>query len=326
MGAEIRSLGAYVPKRRMSNHEFEAFLDTSDEWIQSHTGIKYRHIADAEEAPSDLGYRAAVQALERAGIGPDELGMVLVATASGDHVGFPSTACIIQDKLGAANCAAMDLLVGCTGFVYGLETAKGLIASGAAQHILVVGSEVLTRIMDWKDRNTCVLFGDGAGAAVVSHSNNGHGILDSFLRSDGSGAMALAREAGGTRSPFKPGETSHRELLIKMEGRLVYNFAVQVIVNTVTTILERNHLTIDDIKFIVPHQANERIIEAAAKRGRIPREKFYVNIAEYANTSAATIPIALNDLVEKGLLERGDLIMTAGFGAGLTFGGNLVRW
>ena len=326
MGAEIRSLGAYVPKRRMSNHEFEAFLDTSDEWIQSHTGIKFRHIADAGEAPSDLGYRAAVQALERARIEPDQLGMVLVATASGDHVGFPSTACIIQDKLGASNCAAMDLLVGCTGFVYGLETAKGLIASGTAQHILVVGSEVLTRIMDWKDRNTCVLFGDGAGAAIVSHSNNGHGILDSFLRSDGSGARALAREAGGTRTPFQPGKTPYQELLIKMEGRLVYNFAVQVIVNTVTTILERNHLTIDDIKFIVPHQANERIIEAAAKRGRIPRKKFYVNIAEYANTSAATIPIALNDLVEKGLLDRGDLIVTAGFGAGLTFGGNLVRW
>ena len=326
MGAEIRSTGAYVPERRMSNHEFEAFLDTSDEWIQSHTGIRFRHIADPDEAPSDLGYRAAVQALERARIEPDDLGMVLVATASGDHVGFPSTACIIQNKLGASNCAAMDLLVGCTGFVYGLETAKGLIASGTVQHVLVVGSEVLTRIMDWKDRNTCVLFGDGAGAAVVSHSNNGHGILDSFLRSDGSRAMALAREAGGTRTPYEPGKTSYRELLIKMEGRLVYNFAVQVIVDTVNTILERNHLTIDDVKFIVPHQANERIIEAAAKRGRIPREKLYVNIAEYANTSAATIPIALNDLVEQGLLERGDLIVTAGFGAGLTFGGNLVRW
>ena len=326
MGAEIRALGAYVPQRRMSNHEFEAFLDTSDEWIQSHTGIKFRHVAAADEAPSDLGYRAAMQALERAGMDPDQLGMVLVATASGDHVGFPSTACIIQHKLGAKNAAAMDLLVGCTGFVYGLETAKGLIATGAAEHILLVGSEVLTRIMDWTDRNTCVLFGDGAGAAVISHSNNGRGILDSFLRSDGSGAMALAREVGGTRTPFKPGETNERLLLIKMEGRLVYNFAVQVIVDTVTTILKRNNLTIDDIKFIVPHQANERIIEAAAKRSRIPREKFYVNIAEYANTSAATIPIALNDLMEQGLVERGDMIVTAGFGAGLTFGGNLLRW
>ena len=326
MGAAIRSLGAYVPKRRMSNHEFEEFLDTSDEWIQSHTGIKFRHVASDDEAPSDLGRRAAEQALGRAGLSPDQLGMVLVATASGDHVGFPSTACIIQDKLGASNAAAMDLLVGCTGFVYGLETAKGLIASGAAEHILLVGSEVLTRIMDWEGRNTAVLFGDGAGAAVISHSNNGCGILDSFLRSDGSGARALAREAGGTRTPFRPGQTDRRELLLKMEGRLVYNFAVQVIVDTVTTILTRNRLTIDDVKYIVPHQANERIIEAAARRSRIPREKFFVNIAEYANTSAATIPIALNDLVEREMLEPGDLIVTAGFGAGLTFGGNLVRW
>ena len=326
MGAEIRSLGAYVPQRRMANREFEAFLDTSDEWIQSHTGIKFRHIADEGEAASDLGHRAAVQALERAAVDPAELDMVLVATATADHVGFPSTACLIQHKLGARNSAAMDLVVGCTGFVYGLETAKGLIASGSARHVLLVGSEVLTRIMDWSDRNTCVLFGDGAGAAVISHTNNGHGILDSFLRSDGSRAMALAREAGGTRTPFKPGETNQRDLFLKMEGRAVYNFAVQVIVDTVRTILERNRVSIDDVKFIVPHQANERIIEAAAKRSRLPREKFYVNIAEYANTSAATIPIALNELVEQGKLQRGDLVLTAGFGAGLTYGGNLVRW
>ena len=210
MGAAIRSLGAYVPKRRMSNHEFEEFLDTSDEWIQSHTGIKFRHVASDDEAPSDLGHRAAAQALERAGLPADQLGMVLVATASGDHVGFPSTACIIQDKLGACNAAAMDLLVGCTGFVYGLETAKGLIACGAAEHILLVGSEVLTRIMDWEDRNTAVLFGDGAGAAVILplQQRLRHPGLVSALRRlgcDGAGTRGgrhpFAVQAGQDRPP-----------------------------------------------------------------------------------------------------------------------------
>ena len=310
----------------MSNDEFAEIVDTSDEWIRSHTGIGYRHIAAVDQAASDLGLAAAQQALERAQIDASEIDMVLCATASGDYVGFPSTACVIQHRLGATNAGAMDLIVGCTGFVYGLETAKGLIASGAAQHVMLVGSEVLTRIMDWTDRNTCVLFGDGAGAAVISHSDNDHGILDSLLRSDGSRSMALARKIGGTRNPFKPGETPEADTFIQMEGRAVYNFAVQVIVDTLQTILSRNHIGIDDLKFIVPHQANMRIIEAAAKRAKIPLDKFYLNIEEYANTSAATIPIALNELYEKQQLERGDLLITVGFGAGLTFGGNLLRW
>ena len=324
MGAEVRSIGAYVPKRRMANDELAELVDTSDEWIRSHTGIGYRHVAAEDEAASDLGLAAARLAVERAEIDPSDIDMVLCATASGDHVGFPSTACLIQDQLGANNAAAMDLIVGCTGFVYGLETAKGLIASGSAKHVMLVGSEVLTRIMDWTDRNTCVLFGDGAGAAVISESQNGQGVLDSYLRSDGSGAMALARKSGGTRAPFQDGGTA--DTYIQMDGRAVYNFAVQVIVDTIQTILDRNQVTIDQIKYIVPHQANVRIIEAAAKRGKIPIEKFYMNIEEYANTSAATIPIALNDLYEMDRLEKGDLLVTVGFGAGLTFGGNLLRW
>ena len=324
MGAELRSIGAYVPERRMANDEFAEYLDTSDEWIRSHTGIGFRHVAADDEAASDLGLAAARQAVERAEIDPSDVDMVLCATASGDHVGFPSTACLIQDQLGAKNAAAMDLIVGCTGFVYGLETAKGLIAGGSAKHIVLVGSEVLTRIMDWSDRNTCVLFGDGAGAAVIAESQNGRGVLDSYLRSDGSGAMALARKSGGTRAPFRDGAAA--DTYIQMEGRAVYNFAVQVIVDTIQTILDRNQLSIDQVKYIVPHQANVRIIEAAAKRCEIPIDKFYMNIEEYANTSAATIPIALNDLYEMDRLEKGDLLVTVGFGAGLTFGGNLLRW
>jgi 3-oxoacyl-[acyl-carrier-protein] synthase-3 len=326
MGARIEAIGAYTPARRMSNDEIAEFLDTSDEWIRSHTGIGYRHIARDDEATSDLGAQAAKIALDRSGTDPESIDMVLVATASSDYVGFPSTACIVQHMIGAKNAAAMDISVGCTGFVYGLETAKGFIASGAARHVLLIGSEVLTRIVDWTDRSTCVLFGDGAGAAVISPSSNGRGILDSVLKADGSGASYLAREVGGTRTPFKPGHTAERDLLIKMEGQPVYNFAIPAIIDVIRQILDRNGLTIDDITYIVPHQANQRIIEAAAKRSRIPYEKFYLNIEEYANTSAATIPIALNELYEHDKLSSGDLLITVGFGAGLTFGGNLLQW
>ena len=326
MGARIEGIGAYTPARRMSNEELAEFLDTSDEWIRSHTGIGYRHVAADDEAASDLGAQAAKVALDRSGAAPESIDMVLVATASSDYVGFPSTACIVQDMIGAKNAAAMDIGVGCTGFVYGLETAKGFIASGAAERVLLIGSEVLTRIVDWTDRSTCVLFGDGAGAAVISPSSNGRGILDSVLKADGSGASYLAREVGGTRTPFKLGHSAERDLLIKMEGQPVYNFAVPAIIEVIEQILDRNRLTIDDITYVVPHQANRRIIEAAAKRARIPAEKFYINIEEYANTSAATIPIALNELHEHDKIARGDLLITVGFGSGLTFGGNLLKW
>ena len=326
MGARIEGIGAYTPARRMSNEELAEFLDTSDEWIRSHTGIGYRHVAADDEAASDLGAQAAKVALDRSGADPESIDMVLVATASSDYVGFPSTACIVQDMIGAKNAAAMDIGVGCTGFVYGLETAKGFIASGAAERVLLIGSEVLTRIVDWTDRSTCVLFGDGAGAAVISPSSNGRGILDSVLKADGSGASYLAREVGGTRTPFKLGHSAERDLLIKMEGQPVYNFAVPAIIEVIEQILDRNRLTIDDITYVVPHQANRRIIEAAAKRARIPAEKFYINIEEYANTSAATIPIALNELHEHDKIARGDLLITVGFGSGLTFGGNLLKW
>ena len=326
MGARIEGIGAYTPPRRMSNHEFAEFLDTSDEWIRSHTGIGYRHVASEDEATSDLAVKASQVAIERAGVTPASIEMILVATASGDYVGFPSTACIVQDMLGAKNAAAMDIGAGCTGFVYGLETAKGFISSGAAKNVLLIGSEVLTRIVDWTDRSTCVLFGDGAGAALITSSANTTGVMDSVLKSDGSGASYLAREVGGSRIPFKAGKNKERDLLIKMEGQAVYNFAVPAIIDVINQLLNRNHLTLDDITYIVPHQANQRIIEAAAKRGKIPYEKFFLNIEEYANTSAATIPLALNDMYEQNKVKPGDLLITVGFGAGLTFGGNLLMW
>lgn len=327
MRAVIESIGAYAPPRRVSNDEFAKIVDTTDEWIVSHTGIKFRHIAADDQGSSDMAAEAGKIALERAGIEPKDIDLLILSTSSGDHIDFPSTACIVQDKLGLRKAGAMDLLAGCTGFIYSLQTANSYIKSGEAKNILVIGADVLTHIMDWKDRNTCVLFGDGSGAAVVTASqDNERGIIDSILRADGSGANLLIRPAGGSKIPYKQGETNPSELYLKMDGGKVYIFAVRVIVTTIKAILDQNNLTIDDIKYIVPHQANTRIIEAAAKRSKIPMEKFYMNIQEYGNTSAASIPLALNEMVEKNLLKKGDKIITVGFGAGLTYGANLIIW
>jgi 3-oxoacyl-[acyl-carrier-protein] synthase-3 len=333
MQAVISSVDCAVPQRRMSNEEFTAFLDTSDEWIHSHTGIRNRHIADPEQATSDLATEACRKALAKTTMAPEEIDLILVATATGDYPGFPSVACIVQDRLGAKKAGAMDLAAGCTGFIYGLEIARCLVLGGGARNVLVVGAEVLTRIIDWEDRNTCVLFGDGAGAALVLASEDARdasgrprGLISSVLRSDGSGAHLLERPVGGTRTPFDPKSSTRSGTCLRMDGRQVYNFAVKVIAEGMPEMLARGGFSVDDVAWIVPHQANVRIIEAAAKRARIPLGKFYLNIEEYANTSAASIPIALTEMDTKGLLHEGDLIATFGFGAGLTWGGNLLRW
>jgi 3-oxoacyl-[acyl-carrier-protein] synthase-3 len=325
--AQICSVGAYLPKRRMGNEEFTKFLDTSDEWIVSNTGIKYRYIADEDQAASDLGFEAARRSLEKTDLSPDDLDLILVATATPDYRGFPSTACIIQDKLGATKAAAFDLSAACTGFVYALETARNYILCGSARNVLVIGTEVNSRILDYTDRNTCVLFGDGAGAVVVSNDkveDSERGILDSILGSEGSKARVLT-VPGGSRTARHPELGSDGQYLT-MDGRPVYKFSVRVINEVVTTLLARNGLILDDIRFIVPHQANIRIIQAAAKRLRVPIEKFFVNIRDVANTSAASIPLALHDMLTEGKLERNDLIIIVGFGGGLTYGGNLIRW
>jgi len=329
MNATIASVGRYVPKRKMPNSELAELVDTSDEWIYSHTGIRNRHIADDSEAASDLAYHASVRALERAALEPDQIDLVLLATSTPDYPGLPSTACIVQDRLGAKHAGAMDLVAACTGFIYGLETARAFVTSGAARTVLVIGSEVYSRIINWKDRDTCVLFGDGAGAVIVKRSDDEtgqSGMIDSFLRSRGSGAETLMRPSGGSRSPFVVGETDVDTTKLSMHGRRVYMFAVGAITDVVNYLLERNNLTIDQIDHVVPHQANIRIIEAACKRGNFPQEKFFTNLEEYANTSAASIPIALHEMEETGRLRRGDTVITVGFGAGLTYGGNLIRW
>jgi 3-oxoacyl-[acyl-carrier-protein] synthase III len=328
MPVRILSVGAWTPDRRVSNEELAKRLDTSDEWIRSHTGIGARHIAAPEDATSDLAERAAKRALENAGIGPEEIGLIIVATISQDYPGFPSVACLVQDRIGAKNACAFDISAGCTGFIYALEIARGMLEGGKAGKALVIGADTLSRLTDWEDRATCVLFGDGAGAAVLEccEATEGRGILKSILKADGSGWDKLIMRRGGSRDPIKPGETFAKPPALEIDGRAVYTFAVQALAALVGESLEGSGLSLDDLGAVVPHQANARIIQAAARRLRLPEERFYMNIEEYANTSAASIPIALAEMESKGLLSRGEYVMTIGFGAGLTWGGNLIQW
>lgn len=328
MQAVIDAVDFAVPKKRMANSDFPASLDTSDEWIRSHTGIGNRHIAEPSTATSDLAYEACRKVLKKSGVAAEDIDLVLVATATPDFIGFPSVSCIVQGKLGAKHAAAMDVVAGCTGFIYALETARSFVVSGSARKVLVCGADVLSRVVNWQDRNTCVLFGDGAGAAVISASagTKERGIIRSILKADGKGFHLLGRDVGGTRSPYVEGSTDPLGGFLHMDGRQVYNFAVKAVSEGLVDLMEKNHLAVKDVAWIVPHQANTRIIEAAAKRSKIPIEKFFMNIEEYANTSAASIPIALSEMCSRDLLKRGDVVLTFGFGAGLTYGGNLIRW
>jgi 3-oxoacyl-[acyl-carrier-protein] synthase-3 len=309
----------------MTNHELAGIVETSDEWIYSHTGIRSRHIADDGTAASDLAIEAATRLFNKTEISPAQIDMVLLSTSTPDHPGLPSTASIVQDRIGAHSAGAMDIVAACTGFAYGVSTAKAYVDSGMAQHVLVLGAEVYSRIINWEDRGTCVLFGDGAGATLVSHSEES-GVVDAVLHSRGSGADKLLRPAGGSREPYEPGITPLERTKLYMDGRQVYTFAVASIIEVVEELLTRNNLTMDQIDHVVPHQANVRIIDAACKRAGYPRAKFFTNIEQYANTSAASIPIALTEMEEKGLLSSGDRILTVGFGAGLAYGGNLLVW
>ncbi|MCL2273094.1 MAG: beta-ketoacyl-ACP synthase 3, partial [Treponema sp.] len=306
MTFEIIGTGRSVPPKRVSNDELTAKVDTTDEWIRSHTGIGSRHIAEDGVACSDLAAAAAKNALAMtAGYSGDDpaqtekaaaeaassIDMILLATATADYFGTPSSACIVQNKIGAKNAAAMDITAGCTGFVYGMEIGAALLSVSARRNrVLVIGSEVLSRVVNWEDRGTCVLFGDGAGALVIEKTgkDSGSGLLHSLLYADGSGADSLMMKRGGTRNPYKIGEVVAEPVCIWMNGQEVYNFAVGAITNTISELMKISNTAIDDIAYIVPHQANARIIQAARRRLHIPPEKIYVNIEEYANTSAAS--------------------------------------
>jgi 3-oxoacyl-[acyl-carrier-protein] synthase-3 len=349
MAIEIIGTGRAVPPRRVTNDDLAARIDTTDEWIRSHTGIGSRYIADESIASSDLALEAAKNALAMlAGYTADTSGeerdraaaeaaksidMIVLGTATPDYYASPCTACIVQNKIGANRAGAMDITAGCTGFVYGLETAAGLLSIGKERkRALVIGAETLSKTANWDDRSTCVLFGDGAGAVVIektdapSEGEQGRGLLRTILCADGSGGESLIFRRGGSRHPFKAGEIIKEGIQLEMNGQSVYNFAVKAVADTVAALMEAEGITADDIAWIVPHQANERIVRAARRRLKIPEEKFYLNIEKYANTSAASIPLALDEMNRNGKLKKGDMIMTVGFGAGLTYGGNIIIW
>lgn len=327
MGVKILSVGAWAPERILTNDDLSKMVETSDEWIVSKTGIKERRIADDNTATSDIAIKAAEIALERAGIHAEDLDMIIVATATPDFQGFPSTSCIIQGKIGAVNAGAFDLIAGCSGLAYSIEVARGLINNGSMKHIMVLGAEKLSSIVNWEDRNTCCLFGDGAGAVILGEGTDSEGdIIDSIIKADGTGEDALKIKVGGSRTPIKDYLPTKADMSLSMDGQAVYNFAVRVNTEMLKEILERNNLTADDIKWVVPHQANYRIIKAAARRLKMDEQKFYMNLERFGNTSAASIGLALNELYEKGELKRGDYIITMGFGAGLTYAANLIKY
>lgn len=325
MALIIRAISASVPERRMDNAELTTIVDTTEEWIDSHTGIGARHLAADGVLTSDLAADAAKKALAKAGIEAKQLDLIVVATATPDYFGFPSTACIVQDKIGAYGSAAMDIGAGCTGFIYALDVASSMLAAKNGRHALVIGADLLSRIVDWQDRATAVLFGDGAGAAVISRIEEpGRGLIASILGAEGSGAKDLFLIQSERPKTFDRCEPLVPK--ISMNGKKVYDFAVKSITVLVNRILHETAYCLDDFAWIVPHQANARIVQAAAKRLGVAESKFYLNMAEYANTSSASIPIALEEMETKGLIKKGDLIMLVGFGAGLTYGAQAIRW
>jgi 3-oxoacyl-[acyl-carrier-protein] synthase-3 len=321
----IMGTGSAAPDRVLTNADLEKMVDTSDEWITARTGIKERHIAPDGLASSDYAYEASLKALEKSGVSVDEIDLIIVGTVTPDAP-LPSTACILQDKLKAKIAAVVDIVAACSGFIYGLEYAKALIQTGQKKKALVVGVETLSKIVNWKDRNTCVLFGDGAGAAVVSGSDKPGGILATFTKADGSLARLLQVPAGGGRTPINTDNIGNGDRYIQMQGPEVFKSAVKAMGEAATTILEKSGTDSKNIDLMIPHQANIRIIQATAKRINLPMERVFVNIQKYGNTSAASIPIALDEAVRTGRIKEGDKIMLVAFGAGFTWGSVLVEW
>lgn len=328
--AEIVGTGRYLPEHVMTNADLEQMVDTNDAWITEMTGIRERRIAAKDEGAADMGAAAARIAMARAGVQPGEIDIIVCSTATPDRL-LPSTACDIQALLGATNAAAYDISTACSGFIFGLQCAEGHIAAGRAEIALVISTEKMSAIVDWKDRNTCVLFGDGAGAAVVRKASpdakhRGHSILSSFIRSDGTLAELLWRPAGGARIPMDAAVIETSGHLVRMAGREVFKSAVRSMAEAADQALAKAGLTGNDIDLLVPHQANIRIIEATARYAAIPMEKVFVNIEKYGNMSSATVPVALDEAAEQGRLKAGDNVLMVAFGAGFTWGSAVLRW
>ncbi len=323
--AYIAGIGMAVPPKVVTNEDFARTMDTSDEWITQMTGIKERHYTDENTATSDLAIEATRIALERAGTDPLDIDVIIVATATPD-MPFPSTACLVQHAIGATNAFGYDLTAACAGFIFGLVQAQTFIKAGAADTVLLIGGECLTKITDFSDRNTCVLFGDGAGAAILKSCDPPRGIIDYVLKCDGSLSEYIKQPAGGSRRPPSRETVDAGDHVIRMKGRQVYVHASKKMSDAVVQVLEQQGLTGDDVDLLFPHQANIRIIQSVAERAGMPMEKVFVNIHKYGNTSAASIPLALAEAWEEGVLKEGMLIALVAFGSGFTWGSALIRW
>ncbi|MGL5001029.1 MAG: beta-ketoacyl-ACP synthase III [Cetobacterium sp.] len=321
----IIGLGTYVPENIMKNSDFEKIIDTTDEWIKSRTGIEERRFASDSQATSDLGAEAAKVAIKAANLTVEDIDMIIVATTTPDYP-VQSTACLVQELISATNAAAFDLNAACSGFVYALAMAKALIISGMNKNVLVIGAEVFSKVVDMQDRNTCVLFGDGAAAAVVSEVEDGTGIISQFLGAEPDLKGALRTPAGGTRKPLSAEVLEERSNFLQMKGQDVFKFAVKALPKATLEALNNAGMTSKDLDMVFPHQANSRIIEGASKRLEIPMEKFYLNLNKYGNTSSASIGLALGEALGKGLVKKGDTIALTGFGAGLTYASMILKW
>lgn len=324
--AKITALGCYAPPRVLTNQDLEKLVDTSDEWIMQRVGIRERHIADPEIATSDLAVEAANIVLDQRGIEARELDAIIVCTVTPDML-FPSTACLVQNRLGAKGAWGFDLVAACSGFVYGLTTAAHLISCGSHKKVLVIGADTMSRIIDYTDRSTCVLFGDGAGAMLIEPTEDGEtGFIDFVNEIDGSGGDALKQPAGGSRMPATIESVRDRMHYVKQDGAQVFKYATRKMYEASRELLERNNLTVADISALIPHQANRRIITGAAERLGVSCDKVEINIDRYGNTTAATIPLAARDALQAGKMKKGDLVVFAAVGAGYTVGANLWRW
>jgi 3-oxoacyl-[acyl-carrier-protein] synthase-3 len=321
----IVGVGSYVPSKILTNHDLEKMVETSDEWITTRTGIKERRIAGEKEYTSDMAARAAERAMEMAGIKGEDIDLIIIATITPD-MPFPATACLVQQKIGAKRAAAFDLEAACSGFIYGLEVGQQFIMSRTYNTVLVIGAEKLSSIVDWQDRNTCVLFGDGAGAAILQNRENSHGLLTAVMGADGTKGDLLFMPGGGSRCPATKASVDARLHYLQMDGKQAFKNAVQAMESAANEALQRCELDITKIKCIIPHQANQRIIDAVGERLNARADQLFMNLDKYGNTSAASVAIALDEAVSSGKLSRGDLILLVVFGAGLTWGAAVIEW
>lgn len=321
----ITGVGSYVPERILTNADLEKMVETSDEWITTRTGIKERRIAAADEFTSDIAAKAALRAMEMAGVTADQIDLIIVATITPD-MPFPNTACLVQQKIGARRVPAFDIEAACSGFIYALEVGQNFITSRTYETVLVIGAEKLSAITNWKDRNTCVLFGDGAGAAILQNRPFSHGLLTTALGADGTKAELLSMPGGGSRCPATPQSVLEGHHFLRMDGKETFKNAVHAMCSAANEVLSRCEIDITKIKCIIPHQANRRIIDAVGERLGATPEQIFINLHKYGNTSAASVAIALDEAVRSGTIARGDLILVVGFGAGLTWGAAIIEW